>query len=337
MEIDKELYFTLHSSIIPVKGFTQSIICDLQKNNYIVVSNDLCKILLDNDNVRIKNVYSQFSIGDHKVLDEMFKFLFDKNYIFLSKEPSNITKLNFNKPFYSEEINNAIIDVNSNSNILSIKKFINEINLLGCKNLSIRFFGNQFKQDKIASILNFLLKTTIRYTELTIHNDIFKPKEINELIDNNIRLNTIFVYSSIKEKVIEYDGKKIIHTKLKNIDSNSCGKIDKKYFFSDTNMFSLNKNVNSCLFGKVSLTVNGEIVNCPSLKPKYGKINDITIKNVLQKDEFKELWSINKDQIKVCKDCEFRYICSDCRAYLNNKYDKPFKCNYDPYVGKWEK
>jgi hypothetical protein len=40
----------------------------------------------------------------------------------------------------------------------------------------------------------------------------------------------------------------------------------------------------------------------------------------------------------VCKDCEFRYICTDCRAYLEdpyNEYSKPLKCGYDPYTGEW--
>ena len=53
---------------------------------------------------------------------------------------------------------------------------------------------------------------------------------------------------------------------------------------------------------------------------------------------FKEKWGISKDHISVCRDCEFRYACSDCRAYLENPEDafsKPLKCGYDPYSGKW--
>ena len=52
----------------------------------------------------------------------------------------------------------------------------------------------------------------------------------------------------------------------------------------------------------------------------------------------KNTGSINKDLIDVCKDCEFRYICTDCRAYIqdkNNIYSKPAKCNYDPYNAEW--
>lgn len=59
----------------------------------------------------------------------------------------------------------------------------------------------------------------------------------------------------------------------------------------------------------------------------------------LEHPDFKKYWYIHKDQIEVCKDCEFRYICTDCRAYLedpDNLYSKPLKCGYDPYTCEWE-
>ena len=43
---------------------------------------------------------------------------------------------------------------------------------------------------------------------------------------------------------------------------------------------------------------------------------------------------------RAYKDCKFRYICTDCRAYLanpNDMYSKPLKCNYNPYSATWEK
>ena len=45
------------------------------------------------------------------------------------------------------------------------------------------------------------------------------------------------------------------------------------------------------------------------------------------------------DKIIVCKDCEFRYICTDCRIFIkdnNNIYSQPLHCNYNPYIAKWE-
>ncbi|MEM9823198.1 MAG: hypothetical protein AAF985_19110, partial [Bacteroidota bacterium] len=82
------------------------------------------------------------------------------------------------------------------------------------------------------------------------------------------------------------------------------------------------------------------IKNCPSLPNTYGHIANTTLAEALNQDEFKKVWNINKDQISVCKDCEFRHVCTDCRAYLekpNDPYSKPLKCGYDPYTNKWQK
>jgi hypothetical protein len=53
---------------------------------------------------------------------------------------------------------------------------------------------------------------------------------------------------------------------------------------------------------------------------------------------FTSAWHIAKDMIDVCRECEFRYICSDCRAYLrdpSNPVSKPLKCGYDPDTTLW--
>lgn len=79
--------------------------------------------------------------------------------------------------------------------------------------------------------------------------------------------------------------------------------------------------------------------NCPSMKESYGNIKDTTLIEALEKPGFKKYWNITKDQINVCKDCEFRYICTDCRAYLEDPddiYSKPLKCGYNPYTCEWE-
>ena len=46
---------------------------------------------------------------------------------------------------------------------------------------------------------------------------------------------------------------------------------------------------------------------------------------------------MTKDHINVCKDCEFRYCCHDCRpdSLSNDVYAKPWYCTYNPYSGEW--
>ncbi|NJL76349.1 MAG: hypothetical protein HC892_16370 [Saprospiraceae bacterium] len=74
------------------------------------------------------------------------------------------------------------------------------------------------------------------------------------------------------------------------------------------------------------------------MRPKIGHINKVSLREPLLGNPFKRAWKIKKDDVKICKDCEFRYICSDCRAYTevdNDLYSKPLKCGYDPYIGTW--
>ena len=102
---------------------------------------------------------------------------------------------------------------------------------------------------------------------------------------------------------------------------------------------NLSQKHNTCLNRKISIDVNGEIKNCPSMIKSYGNIKDATLTKAMEKSGFKDVWFIHKNQIEVCKDCEFRHICTDCRAYLKNPeniYSQPEKCNYNPYIAKWK-
>ena len=71
----------------------------------------------------------------------------------------------------------------------------------------------------------------------------------------------------------------------------------------------------------------------------YGNIKNTSLLKVINHEDFKKYWGITKDQIIGCRDCEFRYICTDCRAYTENPeniYSKPLKCGYNPKTCEWE-
>jgi len=73
----------------------------------------------------------------------------------------------------------------------------------------------------------------------------------------------------------------------------------------------------------------------------YGNIFEDDLLKIVSEKEFQKMWGITKDKIDVCKVCEFRDICTDCRAFTESAEDqllsKPLKCGYDPYKGLWEK
>ena len=117
-----------------------------------------------------------------------------------------------------------------------------------------------------------------------------------------------------------------------------CGEVHPAYFVTNLETFGEARRYNSCLHRKIAVDARGEIRNCPSLPRSFGNVRDTSLHSALAHRDFAALWSINKDQIEVCKDCEFRYICIDCRAYLTDDrdlYSKPVKCGYDPYAAEW--
>ncbi len=75
------------------------------------------------------------------------------------------------------------------------------------------------------------------------------------------------------------------------------------------------------------------------MNKSFGNIRNTTLAEAIEKPGFKELWFINKDKIDVCKVCEFRHMCTDCRAFIKdpeNIYSQPSKCPYNPYIAKWQ-
>jgi SPASM domain peptide maturase of grasp-with-spasm system len=129
-----------------------------------------------------------------------------------------------------------------------------------------------------------------------------------------------------------------------NLKISSCGKVNLEYF--DTNLPKVLEavNHNSCLHKKIAIDIEGNIRNCLSMPQNFGNIKDTRLEEALQHNDFKKYWNLTKDQIEVCKDCEFRYICTDCRAYTERSHinkegldtSKPLKCSYNPYTGEWE-
>lgn len=121
-------------------------------------------------------------------------------------------------------------------------------------------------------------------------------------------------------------------------DETNCGNICPQYFNTNIDLFTESMQFNTCLNRKVSVDRMGLIKNCPSMTKDFGHISINALSEAIHKDSFRTHWKIKKDDITVCKDCEFRHMCTDCRTYLfepENILSKPLKCGYDPYTASW--
>ena len=234
-------------------------------------------------------------------------------------------------------ISNSIIDINSSSTY-DIHEAIKQLDRLNCFHLQIRFF-NRPTNKRIQSILNWIDPSSFRTVEFFLpyyENSIF---EADSFLLNNKRITGVIFFDTPKEKN-KLSGVNVVSYLEKNIlDCSSCGVITSQYFSATMNHFTESQHHNTCLNRKISIDVNGEIKNCPSMHKSYGNIKNTTLEEALNKQGFKNLWSIKKDDIKICQDCEFRHICTDCRAFIDNPddiYSHPAKCTYNPYQAKWK-
>jgi SPASM domain peptide maturase of grasp-with-spasm system len=329
----------LVSNCFPVKGYKRSVICDVGRLKYDFIPNSLYNLLIQYNKKDITEIENTLSNKDMPIFRSYIDWLLEKEYIFFSDNPELFPDI----PFVWETpaiITNAIIDFDKNSDH-DLTKIIAELGELRCNAIEIRSFDalNQGRLEKIIATLN---ESCFRSVNLLLkyHSD-YTFDFFKEMIDRNQRIVSVIIHSTPSESLLKIDGPKSANVFfIKNqIESEShCGAISKFNFSSNMMMFMESQFHNNCLNKKISIDKKGLIKNCPSLAEDFGHHRQINLSTVVDNDQFKAIWSITKDQIDICKDCEFRYVCTDCRAYTsdrNDKYSKPLKCNYDPYTATW--
>ncbi|MEI7597122.1 MAG: grasp-with-spasm system SPASM domain peptide maturase [Bacteroidota bacterium] len=322
-----------------VRGFKRSLICDLGRAEYLFIPNEFQELFNNfNNRITIKEIKKPFDSENKAVIDSYINYLIDKEFAFLcDKDEISLYTHVDTKWDNCSHITNAILDVGLELKY-DLHHAISQLIKINCKHIIIRFY---YKVDisYIDNMLEGTLNSIIESIELFIvfSNDL-KKSDIKRLVSKNKRIKRITISASKKSSNYSSSYANIVYT-TKKIDSPSCcGVIDPSSFTMNKKLFLENFNFNSCLNRKLSIDSNGNIKNCPALQFDYGNINNFDIAEIINKREFQELWHINKDKIETCKDCEFRYVCVDCRAIIENPsniYSKPKNCKYDPYNAKW--
>jgi SPASM domain peptide maturase of grasp-with-spasm system len=240
-----------------------------------------------------------------------------------------------------EQITNAIIDISHESRH-AFASIFTQLDSLGCKALQLRFFS-AVSSGEIRRILEMTRRGSLRHIDLLLpYSGEFSDDLLNDICFEHQRVSRIVIYSAPESRTIKAPGTGVpISFTMTQCDSPSCcGQVLPKYFAINVSLFTEAQDWNTCLNRKLSISADGYIKNCPSMPDSFGHISTTALSDALAAPGYKEVWSIKKDQVKVCRDCEFRYICTDCRAYREDAADmcsKPLKCGYDPYSAEWRK
>jgi len=330
--------FRLFEGCRLVCGSKRAIIIDIQRNDVFHVPLDLHRILINNKNKTINEILNSYN--DQKdTIYNYFEFLEENELGFWTNNPEFFPEMDMSWDAPSH-ITNSILDIDADSKY-SFMNAITQLDQLGCKNILIRYYSI-ISLHILQEHFSCLEKSRITSVEVLLPYSIsIKINDLVNFVNHNIRIKSLIITSSPKESVIQSSTDRmggIFSTKEIINNCSYCGNTDISNFCLSLQMISESMNFNNCLNRKISIDKHGFIKNCPSFKDNFGNIADVNLANVVSNPMFKKYWNITKDNVAKCKNCEYRYICIDCRAYIadeNNILSAPAKCNYNPYKCKW--
>ncbi len=339
----------LYADIIPVKGYSRSILFDMTKNRYWYIPNELYDILTqDIDFENLQALYPE----DRKTVKEYKRFLQQHDLIFRISDDETVAFPPIDMKWHIPgSISNMIIDVDSETSFASLSKIDKEIGKLGVEAILFRCFSEKRLRElkKYLICLSDNPNNRLRDIQLEISiqgksNSERTTADLNEIAKLPI-VSTVTIYTLNKKLLTApAEDSKIQVLKKSVTGPKNCGTIQGNIDSVNLEIISESMHHNSCLNCKLSIDSSGNIKNCPSMKQSFGNIENTGLEKSLLHKDFRRYWNLTKDDIEGCKDCEFRYVCTDCRAYTERTHtdkdgldiSKPLKCGYDPYTGEWE-
>jgi radical SAM protein with 4Fe4S-binding SPASM domain len=110
-----------------------------------------------------------------------------------------------------------------------------------------------------------------------------------------------------------------------------------EFMQTDRTTFIRRANGNSCWQGKMAIGSTGDVHPCIMQRDgASGNVRSQSLKEIIA-GGIRRYWDLSFDKIEVCRDCEYRYACHDCRPITYGPSGeltaKSIHCSYDPYRG----
>jgi len=330
--------YVLFESCKVVAGYKRAMILDIQRRTYYFIPVEYCTL------INPDGVLTWSSSISKENYDDFLEFLVSEELVFDC--PPGLVK-NFVPGRTIEwdcpsRISNAIIELASirNDNYCPLlNDILQQLDALSCRHIEVRSVETT-DRDSLEKLIGILTTCSPAAYALSIS---ISPDEADAIVDllqseAGVYRTNIFGWSENKTIVFNENNHGNIFFTTHIYTQTLCGIVNQDYFTINIDFFEESRRHNTCLNRKIAIDAAGNIRNCLGMTKIYGNILDTRLADVAGSGEFQQLWSVSKDRITVCSDCEFRHVCTDCRAYLENPEDilsKPLKCGYDPYTNTW--
>ncbi len=337
----KDRYFKLFSNCRIIKGASSSAIYDLQREELFQIPNSFLEILNSSGSEKIEDIYSKYP-EESETLDEYFGFLLSNDLIFLMpnvKDFEKFKEIDFTYQYPFSLFSVIIALDNTKLSISYIKNLLNNIEATKCKYVQLRF-GLEIDHKLISDTIKlFVDKGIFRSISVFLSQNDYESMLNYECLTYSL-INKLTIYSSNnqfnnvdEEPEFRPDNVEYIEESDFPVFKN-LNELRFKYFQPNIISYSEAQNHNIYYNKKAYINPKGGIQQSPFTDKVFGNVNTKSLLSVISNQTFQEYWDISKDNIEVCKDCEFRYVCNDGRIPLkrdNKMYYFAESCTYDPY------
>lgn len=332
-------YLNIYSNCQLVKGASRSLICDLQMRKSYPVSNDVYDVFCFLKDHSIEECVAHYGVDNQEAILSYVDFIVKKEMGFKDKGIlAELSSLDLSWDAFTD-ITNVILEYNEDLNYNN--PFFKALFNLNVHGLEVRCY-DQTDLKKLEAFLATFKGSVLKYIKLILPYSLATNTTVLEqLVKDNLRIKSFLIHSAPEDQFIQIYKDSVPVTYYSEAINSclSCGMIRSAYFITNMELFTESQQHNSCLNRKLSIDFNGFIKNCPSMQDSYGHMLETDLHGLLENPDFRKYWGIKKDDISVCRDCEYRHVCTDCRAYVEDPkdiYSKPLKCGYDPYTNEWE-
>ncbi len=328
--------YKFHSLCVPVNGFLRTAVYDLQTGGYEFAMRELVR----ETTLRLPS-------------PEVLSPLLAQRLIFQNNGNVKFGPLN-DEPFdFPSLVSNAIVEINKDTEFRKVIDFFESVN---CR--SIQFIlpvRDELLSSNMEDLINCIYKSSIQHCEIVMSNRLFQETEAMLDTEHFPELNLVMVYGTDRREFVPpthtrngilYIGNEVTHGANQH-------KKNPEFFVVNSSFYVEALNHNVYYNRKLYLDVDGTVRNGPLSPIILGNLylDGFDFTAVMARPEFMELWNIKKDDISVCSQCEFRYMCMDARipeahsdafSLPGEKRDRrahwyhPTECNYNPYIARWE-
>lgn len=341
--------FFVSSSCKLVKGAKRSVIIDYGRGEVQLIPNEYYDLVQEINRKKVSESIEAVDADSKGSFLQFIEYMLVHEYGFLTENIALFPEIA--TTFDDDQIllKDAIVELDEEVfNEEDFRSLLFQINEMRCNDIQLRISSNT-NRTFIEKVMRLVDETNILFVEMYLVNaGKITKDEWHDVFKAHAILSHVHVYSAAEDKAIEFRlqtegfhpieiGKLQYHTI--NFKEGCCGVISfNSLNFSDIATHHFHQKHNGCLFKKLTIDKMGNIKNCPKMTKTYGNFKDNRIQDVMQQKNYQSLWNVKKDDIAICKDCEFRYNCSDCRAFTqktDDDHSKPLKCGYNPYTNEW--